>query len=273
MLLLVNVITTGNAGNGHALNGHALVILVPDPMPPMSPTIEVLPDRAALIARALDLILPRLQTAIADRGLATIALAGGSTPKPLYENLAQQSLPWEKLHIFWGDERYVPADHPDSNEGMARQAWLDRVPIPAANIHPMPTDAADPAVAAQTHDAELRAFFQVPPGEFPAFDVILLGMGDDAHTASLFPQTEALQVGDRLITVGNKEDQPRLTFTVPLINAARCVLFLVTGENKRPALAQVFASEADAHQYPSRLIRPVNGELIWLLDQAAGAQL
>ncbi|WP_448560713.1 6-phosphogluconolactonase [Trichothermofontia sp.] len=239
----------------------------------MPPVIEVLPDRTALITRALDLILPRLQTAIRDRGQATIALAGGSTPKPLYERLANQPFPWEQLHVFWGDERYVPADHPDSNQGMARQAWLDRVPIPAANIHPMPTDAADPAVAAQTHDAELWTFFHVAPGEFPAFDVVLLGMGEDAHTASLFPKTEALQVCDRLVTVGNKDGQPRLTFTIPLINAARCVLFLVTGENKRPALAQVFAPEADANQYPARLIRPLHGELIWLLDSAAGAQL
>lgn len=235
----------------------------------MSPTIEVFPDRPALIARALDLILTRLQTAIADRGLATIALAGGSTPKPLYERLAHQSLDWEKLHIFWGDERYVPADHPDSNEGMARQAWLNQVPLPAANIHPMPTTAADPAVAAAAHDAELRAFFQLAPGEFPALDVILLGMGDDGHTASLFPHTEALHVSDRLITVGNKDGQPRLTFTIPLINAARCVLFLVTGANKQSALAQVFAPEADPSQYPARLIQPQTGELIWLLDQAA----
>jgi len=239
----------------------------------MLPTLEVLPDRAALVTRALDLIVPRLQAAISDRGQATIALAGGSTPKPLYERLASQPLPWDKLHVFWGDERYVSPDHPDSNQRMARQAWLDRVPIPASNIHPMPTEAESPAVAAQTHDAELRDFFQVSAGEFPAFDVILLGMGDDAHTASLFPHTEALQVTDRLITVGRKDGQPRLTFTVPLINAARCVLFLVTGENKQTALTQVFAPAADAHQYPSRLIQPVQGELIWLLDAAAGAHL
>ncbi|UZQ53592.1 6-phosphogluconolactonase [Trichothermofontia sichuanensis B231] len=238
----------------------------------MSPIVEVLPDLAAVVDRALDLLLPRLQAAIAERGLATLALAGGNTPKPLYERLANQTFPWEKVHIFWGDERYVPADHPDSNQRMARHAWLDRVAIPPGNIHPMPTDAAEPAVAAQAHDAELRRFFQVAPGEFPALDVILLGMGDDAHTASLFPKTEALQVCDRLITVGHKDGQPRLTFTIPLINTARCILFLVTGENKQQALAQVFAPAADPNQYPSRLIRPINGELIWLLDQAAGAQ-
>ncbi|HEY9659809.1 MAG TPA: 6-phosphogluconolactonase, partial [Allocoleopsis sp.] len=160
--------------------------------------IEVLPDKPALIQRSLDLVLEKVQAAIAERGMFTIALSGGSTPKPLYEAMAQQDLAWDKIHIFWGDERYVPPSHPDSNEGMTRAAWLDKVPIPAANIHPMPTDAADPAAAAQKHEHELQSFFQVEPGTFPALDVILLGMGDDGHTASLFPHTQALQVHDRL---------------------------------------------------------------------------
>ncbi len=155
---------------------------------------------------------------------------------------------------------------------MARRAWLDKVNIPAANIHPMPTLAGDPAVDASKHEAELREFFKTPPGEFPALDIILLGMGDDGHTASLFPHTEALLVSDRLITVGNKDGQPRLTFTAPLINAARCVIFVVAGANKRPALAQIFAPQGDEIAYPSRLIQPV-GELWWLLDESAGQEL
>lgn len=235
----------------------------------MIKNVEVLPDKAALVQRSLALVLEKLQSAIAERGMASIALSGGSTPKPLYEALAEQDLPWEKLHIFWGDERYVPPDHPDSNEGMARAAWLNKVPIPAANIHPMPTNEADPATAAQRHNQELQQIFQVSPGEVPSLDVILLGMGDDAHTASLFPHTEALQVRDRLITVGNKDGQPRITFTAPLINQAQCVIFIVAGASKRPALTQVFALEADETTYPSRLIQP-QGELWWLLDRAAG---
>lgn len=234
--------------------------------------VEVLPDRAALIQRSLELILEKLHSAIAERGVFTIALSGGSTPKPLYEAIAKQNLPWEKIQVFWGDERYVPPNHPDSNEGMARAAWLDQVSIPAANIHPMPTDEPDPTVAAKKHEHELQDFFQVPAGTFPALDVILLGMGDDGHTASLFPYTDALQVKDRLITVGNKDGQPRITFTAPFINQARCVLFVVAGTSKQPALAQVFAAEADDMAYPSRLIRP-KGELWWLLDQTAGANL
>ncbi|MDJ0657989.1 MAG: 6-phosphogluconolactonase [Crocosphaera sp.] len=234
--------------------------------------VQVLSDKPALIAHALDLIVDKIHTTLQQQEKFTLALAGGSTPKPLYEALAQKSLPLEKIHIFWGDERYVPADHPDSNEKMARDAWLDQVNFPPSNIHPMPTGSNDPSVDAQTHDQELKQFFGVKAGEFPAFDIILLGMGDDGHTASLFPQTEALTVSDRLITVGNKDGQPRLTFTYPLINHARCVMFLVAGENKRPALAQIFSPDGDETLYPAKAVKP-QGELLWLLDEAAEAEL
>lgn len=239
---------------------------------PMNRIIEVLPNTTALIERSLELVLTKIHAAIADRDLCTIALSGGSTPKPLYEQLATQALPWDKIHIFWGDERYVPPTHPDSNARMAREAWLDHVPLPPANIHPMPTGAGDPSVDAATHEAELHTFFQTAPGTFPSFDIMLQGMGDDGHTASLFPHTEALHVRDRLVTVGNKDGQPRITFTAPLINQARTVLFVVAGANKQTALDHVFAPEDDANQYPSRLIQPV-GELWWLLDAAAGQHL
>ena len=238
----------------------------------MNRIVEVLADKSALIERAQEIILSRLQTAIESRDRFTIALSGGSTPKPLYEALSSQSLPWTKIHIFWGDERYVPATHQDSNQLMARQAWLDKIEIPAENIHPMNTTSADPAQDAQQHEAELQRFFQTKTGEIPVLDLILLGMGDDGHTASLFPHTKALTVSDRLVTVGNKDSNPRITFTVPLINQARCVLFVVAGENKRPALKQVFAEQGDEIDYPSRLIQP-QGELLWLLDQAAAEEL
>jgi 6-phosphogluconolactonase len=238
----------------------------------MNKKVEVLPDSKALIARSLSLILEKIKIAIDQKGLFTIALSGGSTPKPLYEAMASESLPWDKIHIFWGDERYVPPDHPDSNELMARRAWLDHVNIPAANIHPTPTLDGDPAVSAQKYEQHIQEFFHTSPGQFPAIDVNLLGMGDDGHTASLFPHTEALKVRDRLITVGNKDGNPRITFTHPFINAANCVMFVVAGANKRPALAQVFAPQADEMTYPSRLIQP-QGELWWLLDADAGSEL
>lgn len=238
----------------------------------MKKIVEVLPDKTALIARSLAVVLSKIQSAIQAQGRCTIALAGGGTPKPLYEAIATQDLPWDKIHVFWGDERYVRADHPDSNQGMARQAWLDKVDIPPANIHPMPTQGESPAADAEKHEAELQEFFGTPVGQFPAFDLILLGIGDDAHTASLFPHTDALQVQDRLVTVGNKDGQPRITFTAPLINHANCVMFIVAGAGKRPALAQIFAPVADAMTYPTRLIQP-QGEIWWLLDESAGQEL
>ncbi len=241
------------------------------------PAVDIQPSLTALIDRATALILADIHTCLRERPHYTLALSGGSTPKPLYQALAQQDLPWERIHCFWGDERYVPADHPDSNEGMARHLWLNQVSIPPENIHPMPTRSGDAAVDAALYDQALRDFFQAPAPEIPQLDLILLGLGDDGHTASLFPETPALDVHDRLVTVGDKDGQPRITFTVPLINRARSVLFLVAGSNKQAALSQIFLEDpADPRQldrhYPARLVRP-QGHLLWLLDGAAGANL
>lgn len=235
----------------------------------MVPILEIWPDTPALIKRAYDLTLKTLQEAIAQRGRATLALSGGSTPKPLYQAMTKADLPWQQVFVFWGDERYVPADHAQSNYRMAREAWLDHVPIPPDNIFPMPTESGDPAADARQYEERLKHFFQVQPGEFPALDFVLQGMGDDGHTASLFPRTEALNVCDRLVTVGNHHGEPRLTFTVPTINQGRKVVFLVAGSNKQPALFQVFSVGADPYDYPSKYIQPPSG-CHWLLDAAAG---
>lgn len=229
--------------------------------------VEIYPDRATAVERSRVLIVERLQAAAAERGAAYLALAGGSTPKPLYEALAKEELPLDKLHIFWGDERYVPSDHADSNAGMAKAAWFDQVPLPSEQIHITPTDAKDPADAAKQYEQTLREVMS--NDEWPQFDVILLGIGDDGHTASLFPHTPALNVSDRFVTVGDKDGTPRITFTAPFINHSRCVIFLVAGSNKQTALTQVLAEEGDDMAYPSRLIRP-QGELFWLLDAGAG---
>ena len=231
--------------------------------------IEIHPDRTALVARSQVLVKDRIQTAIAERGRCAIALAGGSTPQPLYAGLATEDLPWSKLHIFWGDERYVPVDHSDSNAGMAKAAWLDKVAIPSEQIHIIPTHFEVPTNAAQAYEQTITQAFGA---ELPVFDVMLLGMGDDGHTASLFPFTAAVNVSDRLVTVGEKSGEPRITLTAPLINHSRCVIFLVSGSNKQTALAQVFSQDADDNAFPSRKIRP-NGELWWLLDVAAGASM
>ncbi len=234
----------------------------------MTMEVFVYPDRQALIDAALKSIVERIWMAVAERQSCSIALSGGSTPEPLYAALAQQDLPWAQIHIFWGDERYVAPTHRDSNYGMAKRVWLDLVPLPATNIHPVPTDLATPQLAAAAYEREL----ELAAGSMPQFDIILLGMGDDGHTASLFPHTVALSERDRLITVGDKDGQPRITFTFPLINNARSVIFLVAGESKQPALTEVFAPIGDAALYPSRSVQP-QGELLWLLDAAAGAKL
>lgn len=251
--------------------------------PLTEPLIEILSDKPALVQRALTLVVEAIHSAVADHDYCTLALAGGSTPKPLYSGLAEQDLPWEKLYIFWGDERYVPIDHPDSNAGMAKAVWLDRVPIPPDHILVTPTLEGDPAASATQYEAMVKAIFGGLQGtssdQVPQFDLILLGMGDDGHTASLFPHTAALAVtashsdpnGNHLITVGNKGSDPRITFTTALINHSRHVLFLVAGADKQTALGHVFAPEDDDHAYPARLVRP-QGELRWLLDrQAAGS--
>ncbi|AUC60644.1 6-phosphogluconolactonase Pgl [Cyanobacterium sp. HL-69] len=233
--------------------------------------VKVFPSKSTLIASAQEFIINRIEDTITEKGICTIALAGGSTPKPVYEAIALKQLSWDKIHVFWGDERYVAPTHPDSNQKMAREAWLNKVEIPSDNIHPMPTMGNNPQDDALKHDQEIRDFFSCPQG-FPPFDIILLGMGDDGHTASLFPHTKALENTENLITVGNKEDSLRLTFTAPLINAAHCVLFLVSGSNKQKALQQVFSQDCNPREYPSKMIQP-QGELIWFLDSDAVGEL
>ena len=236
----------------------------------MSPTVEILADKPALVERAHVLAIETIKSAIAANGKATLALSGGSTPKPLYASLIRAELSWDKIFIFWGDERYVPHDHEKSNVRMTHEARLNHVPIPAENVFPMPTSASNPQADAQKYEKSLQTFFQLSSGEFPAIDFVLQGMGDDGHTASLFPQTQALDVTDQLITVGNHNGEPRITFTAPLINHGRKVVFLVAGENKQSALSQVFSADADPKAYPSKLIQPENGPH-WLLAAAAGA--
>jgi 6-phosphogluconolactonase len=231
----------------------------------MKRNIRIFDDRASLVAEAMRLCLASAQASVRF----TIALAGGSTPKPLYQALAESPAEWDRWHIFFGDERFVPHSDPQSNYKMAKEVWLDRVAIPPAQIYPIPTDGDDPAVVSQRYEQVLQDFWGIDPGAFPAIDVVLLGMGDDGHTASLFPFTPALAVHDRLVTVGYKDSQPRITLTVPTINHAQQVIFLVEGGAKAKALSAVLAETGDDQQYPARLIKD---EAIWLVDRAA-AQL
>jgi 6-phosphogluconolactonase len=235
----------------------------------MDRNIRVLASGEALVNGVTEWIVARLQQAIDQRGRATIALAGGNTPKAIYRALADAALPWEKLHIFWGDERYVPPTDPASNEGMVRQNWLDRVAVPLTNIYPWPTQAGSPELCADRYGQTLVDFFGLGAGEYPSFDLILLGMGDDGHTASLFPQDGAL-LATSLTAVGAKGTEPRLTLTAATINGAACVAFVITGAAKQAALQQVWAPQGDDQLYPARRIQPT-GELWWWLDEAAAA--
>ncbi len=229
--------------------------------------LQVLPDREALIATATDRLAHRLSELATNRDRIAIALAGGSTPAPVYAGLATRDLPWARMQVFWGDERWVPPDHPDSNYGMARRTLLSQVSIPAAQIHPMPTDLPSPAEAAAVYEQTLQHICGAPP----QLDLVLLGMGDDGHTASLFPHTAAL-TAPGWVTVGDRQGQPRLSLTAATINAARQVWFLISGADKADALAAVLAVEGDGDRYPSRLIHPA-GELCFMVDAPAAAKL
>jgi 6-phosphogluconolactonase len=179
------------------------------------------------------------------------------------------------MFFFWSDERHVPPTDPDSNYGMAQEAMLSRVPVPAGNVFRVPAEKPEAADAALAYERILHQFFSLPAGEIPRFDLILLGLGPDGHTASLFPETAALAEKSRLV-VGNwveKLKTYRITFTVPVLNAARCVAFLVSGSEKASTVHEVLEGDAPAEKYPAKLVRPADGELIWFLDRAAASEL
>jgi 6-phosphogluconolactonase len=231
-----------------------------------------------LFQAAADEVIRAATDAVAQRGRFTIALSGGSTPKNLYTLIAANAsanLPWDRMFFFWGDERHVPPDDPDSNYRMAKESFLSKVAIPPGNIFPVPAENPDASAAAETYEQTLRTFFALAPGEFPRFDLILLGMGPDGHTASLFPETAALQEKSRLVVANwvEKLQTSRITFTLPVLNAARCVAFLVSGTDKAAVLHEVLEGNAPAEKYPSKLVRPSDGRLIWFVDRAAASGL
>ena len=214
----------------------------------------------------------KVEEAIEERGRFAVVLAGGSTPETMYGILARDfvgRIDWSRVYVFFGDERTVPPDHDDSNHKMASEVLLDHVPV--GNVHRMRGELP-PQEAAEAYEEELRTFFQTE--DVPRFDLILLGIGADGHTASLFPETSALEVHDRWV-VANPVlglDTTRITLTVPVINAARAVVFLVAGEDKAEALREILETDADPRAYPARLIQPPGGP-VWMLDQSAASAL
>jgi 6-phosphogluconolactonase len=179
------------------------------------------------------------------------------------------------MFFFWGDERHVPPTDPDNNYRMVEEAMLSKIPVAAGNVFRIKTENPDAAAAAEDYEQTLRKFFALEPGQFPRFDLILLGMGPDGHTASLFPGTTALQEKSRLVVANwvEKMKTHRITLTLPVLNAARCVTFLVSGTDKAPALKAVLEADVPAEQYPAKLVKPSDGKLIWLIDRAAASQL
>ena len=240
--------------------------------------IRILTTPQELFAAAAEEVVRAAHEAVAARGRFAIALSGGSTPRNLHTLLAtnaRASLPWDRTFFFWGDERHVPPDDPESNYRMADETLLSKIPIAPAHVFRIPAENPDAAAAAEAYEQTLRKFFALEPGQFPRFDLILLGMGPDGHTASLFPGTAALEEKSRLVVANwvEKFKTYRITLTLPVLNAARSVAFLVSGTDKAAALRAVLEGNEPAEQYPSKLVRPTDGQLIWLVDRAAASGL
>jgi 6-phosphogluconolactonase len=243
-------------------------------------SIEVLPDADAVARRGADLFALAAQEAAAARPAFTAALSGGHAPRPLYALLARQQfaqkIPWRRVHLYWGDERCVPHDSKDSNYGMAHEAFIRHVPIPDDNVHRMRGED-DPDEAAAAYERLLSqppALAATSQADLPVIDFVFLGIGPDGHTASLFPRSAALAVEDRLVVVNEGEGTgKRLTVTYPVINAARRVLFVVTGAAKAGMVAEVIEGLHVPEAIPAQGVAPVHGTLTWLLDQPAAGEL
>ncbi len=246
---------------------------------PVSPEVRVFPELDALSKAVAHEVRGVLDEAVTEIGHGAIALAGGGTPKRLYQHLMQahgDAMPWSKVHLFWGDERCVPPDHQASNVRMAREALIDHADIPEANLHVPPVAGRSPVDAAAEYEAELRAFFRdrdATPQGWPAFDLILLGIGGDGHTASLFPGSDALDAGDRWVVASQAppeaEIRDRITLTMPVLNHARNVFVLTSGEAKRPVVREILETpEAAVLRYPAAQVHP-RGRLVWWVDRAA----
>ncbi len=248
---------------------------------PAEREVRILPDAAAITRRAAELFVQAAQEAVATSDSFTVALSGGSTPKSLYSLLADDAglraqLPWEKMHFFFGDERHVPPDHPDSNFRMANEALFAKALVKATRITRIKGEYADAEKAALEYEQALRGYFIIEGGALPRFDLVLLGMGDEGHTLSLFPGTKALHAPPDRFVVRNwvgKLYTERITLTAPAVNQANRVIFLVTRADKAPALKAVLEGPYEPEQLPAQLIQPAHGKLLWLVDKAAGALL
>jgi 6-phosphogluconolactonase len=246
----------------------------------MKPEIRIVAHAEELNLTAAAEFVQLAIEAVQAKDEFAVALSGGMTPRSMYSRLADDAslrsqVPWEKTHFFWGDERHVPPDHADSNYRMAYEAMLSWVPVSPGNVHRIKGEYADANRAAEEYEDTLREFFRLPPGQFPRFDLVLLGLGPEGHTASLFPGTKALREHQRLVVSNwiGRFDADRITMTAPVLNNADCVIFEVSGEEKALALKAVLQGRHEPEQLPAQLIRPNHGRLLWLVDRAAARLL
>jgi 6-phosphogluconolactonase len=244
-------------------------------MPPTR-SIEIVATSVDLFHAAAEEFVLAARAAIGAQGRFTVALSGGSTPKALYSLLASNyaGFAWNRVFIFFGDERHVPPTDPESNYRMANEALLTKIAIPPENVFRVPAENPDAAAAAIEYETQIRRFFALKPGEFPRFDLILLGLGPDGHTASLFPDTAALDEQSRLVVANwvAKFKTHRITFTFPVLNRAAEVIFLASGAEKADMVRQVLQGK-NSSQLPSQRVQPTDGKLLWLLDETAAAKL
>ncbi len=240
--------------------------------------IRIYSDSGLLMRAAAERFVSLYEAGTAAHGRFSVALAGGSTPKGLYSLLAEEMfsryIDWSQVYFFWGDERCVPPDHTESNYRMVRLALLDQVPVPSGNIHRIHAEK-EPDQAAEAYEHTLRQFFKGRGDGSMSFDLVLLGMGDDGHTASLFPNTDVLDESEPRVTATHvpQLDTWRITLTAPAINAARNIMFLVAGAGKAAVLQEVLEGPRQVRALPAQLINPTSGHLVWLLDEAAGRRL
>jgi 6-phosphogluconolactonase len=241
--------------------------------------LKVFSDLHELSAYAAARFADTAKRIVQERGRFTACLSGGSTPQLTYSLLAQppysEEVPWQDVHLFWGDERCVPLSSPDNHFNMTTELLLSKVDIPPKNVHRMRGEAEDPFVAAETYEQEITTFFCLSPGGLPRFDLVFLGMGDDGHTASLYPGSQGLTVMDKIVVAHYVAQRKgfRLTLTLPVLNNAQDVVFLAVGESKAPALRAILRKGPDETEVPAYRVNPVDGTVTWLVDRAAASML
>ena len=246
----------------------------------MEREIRILEDGAAIAKRAAQEFVQAATLAVREKGSFNAVLAGGSTPKALYGLLVndptlRSQVPWDKIHLFFGDERHVAPDHPDSNFRMATETLISKSPVKPEQVTRIKGEYPDADRAALEYEKALREYFKLKNGEYPRFDLVLAGMGNEGHTLSLFPGTKALHADGRIVVrnwVG-KLYAERITLTAPAASNAARVIFMVTGADKAPALKGVLEGPFEPEQLPAQLLQPKNGKLLWLVDTAAGSML